>query len=273
VSGQSPGHRLAKRIVVKLTPILFATLVSTAACGAETPTEQAVPEPVVHAMLGAGATSHTVVVEDARSVEDGFFRGVTPASGARVVVRTGADAYEFQEDASAPGYYHASFPVEAGRRYSLEVTSRGGRVVTGETLVPAPPRMVRPAADTTVAQGEMARLEWQGSRPSAGYVLVWRRADRDGPSTAQEVASRRAPTVLQDTTVQVDVLSMGVFYGFATELRFFVTAVDENFREYVRPDGEPDPDGARRQIRSTVRGGYGLFGSYAISDGRVVGVR
>jgi hypothetical protein len=223
-------------------------------------------------MLGAGSAEQTVLVEEARRLSDGFFFGVTPASGAVVTV-SGPAEHRFVEDPGQPGTYRGTFTPQAGARYSLQVQGARGQEIAGEATVPEPFGFRTPSRDTATAPEDSAVLRWSRSPSAAGYILLWRRVDRSGASSANEILQSATPWVNPDTTVAVNVRNAGVLHGLVDTLRFTVAAVDENFRNYVLTEDQVAPDGSRSRFRTTVRGGYGLFGAYAISDSRVIGVR
>lgn len=227
--------------------------------GAEYPTETEVRYLVVHGMLGLGAQDQEIVVEYSRGIGDGYYRGLTPAAGAEVVV-VGDGTYRYQEDPAHPGVYRATFSPRPGVRYALGVRGPAGEMVTAETVVPDASRLIAPGADTTIAWGNYVTLRWSSAPGAAGYVVIDRPPGAPGP-----IGALVHPYILRDTSVTTQ---PGLFGG--TSFYFRIAAVDASYVRYI--EGAPGDSSAGR-IRSTVSGGYGLFGSYALSNARAVTVR
>lgn len=198
-------------------------------------------------------------MEHTRGIGDGYFRGLTPASGAEVLV-TGEVDHRFSEDPERPGIYVAAFSPRAGMAYRLEVRGADGQVLTGRTTVPSPSPFTSPAADTTIAPGGYLSVAWSSVPGAAAYLLL----DR-APGSATSWVGLIYPTILADTAVRVQ---PGKFGGNSFHLR--VATVDSSFLAYARG---PADDSTRSRIPTVVSGGYGLFGSYALSDTRVISVK
>lgn len=231
----------------------------TAGCEQGYPTTSQVPSLVVHGMLAADEPRQEILVEYTRSLSEGYFKGLTPASGARVAV-VGNEAHPFQEDPARPRVYVAAFAPRPGERVSLQVQGPAGEVVTAETMIPEAPRLVSPEADTTVAWGGYVTPRWSSVPTAGGYVLT-----DSPPGQPSPIGSLLHPTVLGDTAVQIQ---PGKFGGTTFHIR--VAAVDRNYERYMQRTSDSDD---RSRIRSTVTGGYGLFGSYAVSNSRLVSVK
>lgn len=227
--------------------------------GARYPTESATQHLVVHGMLSAGAQEQEIVLEYSRAISDGFFRGLTPASGAEVLV-TGQETHQYREDPAQPGVYRASFSPRPGTRYSLLVRGPAGEVVTGETVVPGAPRFVAPAEDTTISRGNSVTFRWMSTAGDAGYLVL------DRP-----LGTPTHPMLVLHPSIQADTSGTwqpGAFGGNVFNYR--IAAVDSNYVRYIH--GGSDPSRPER-FRSTVAGGYGVFGSYAVSHPRTVTVQ
>lgn len=251
------------RLLPRPSPRLIVLLLLASGCewhGSEYPTDPEGRSLVVHGMLAGGEPQQEILVEYTRGIGEGYFRGVTPATGAQVVV-VGDETHRFGEDPARPGMYRADFSPRPGRRYTLQVRGPAGEVVTSETLVPGPPRLISPAADTAVSPGAFVTLQWSAAPASAAYVLTDRPPGRPSSFTALLY-----PYVVGDTSVRVQPGTFG-----RTSFHFRVAAVDANYLRYVR--GTTADTAERNRVRSTVEGGYGLFGSYALSNTRVVSVR
>jgi hypothetical protein len=213
-------------------------------------------------MLLAATDRQEIVVEYTRSVPEGFYRGVTPASGAQVTV-TGSEVHRFSEDPQRPGIYRASFLPRSGERYTLRVQGPAGEVVTGVTTVPGAPRLLAPERDTTVALGRELVLRWNRSPHAAAYT--WIHFELNRPSFLAGIPKQDTAT-----TVNTGTLTLSVSQEVKVQLQ--VAAVDSNYVRYEEGRAGDLPD-ARYQLRSTVQGGWGLFGSAALSNPRVVTIR
>lgn len=224
--------------------------------GGRYPTGAAPRVLVVHGMLATGAPEQQLVLEYSRGIDEGVYRGLTPASGAAVTVSAG-QAHPFQEDPRRPGVYRAAFTPVAGERYLLRIQGPAGEVVQGEAVAPGRPDMLAPAADTTVPLGGYATLRWTSAPHAAAYVLV-----EGVPGQPGTPGALLHPAILAGTSLT---LQPGAFGG--TSFTFRVAAVDANYVAYAGAD----PAGPR--VRSTVQGGYGVFGAYALGDPRSIRVR
>jgi hypothetical protein len=247
----------AGRALRALLPGAALVLLVTGCDGGGYPT---VPGPralVVHGMLGAGTSEQEILLEYTRYVHEGFFRDLTPVSGARMTV-SGTAQHAFREDPLRPGVYRASFVPAAGERYALHIEGPDGERVRGETVVPQAPRLISPGADTTVALGSFVTVLWSSSPAAAAYVITDSPAAQPG-----NLGALLHPAVLADTSFTTQPGMFG-----RTAFHFRVTAVDDNYVRYL-PSGSDDP----RRIRQTVDGAYGLFGSYASSGARTITVR
>ncbi|MDQ3557325.1 MAG: hypothetical protein M3409_11210 [Gemmatimonadota bacterium] len=92
----------------------------------------------------------------------------------------------------------------------------------------------------------------------------------DRPPTAYSLGGFGAG---QDTSLVLDVVIESVLSGFARRMRYSVIAMDANYLRYVASSNGSAPGGDRNRVRSTVRGGYGLFGSYSISNSRLLEIQ
>lgn len=206
---------------------------------------------VVHGMLVAGAARQEIVVEYSRGINDGYYLGVTPASGAQVSV-TGTAAHAFVEDQTRPGIYVGELAAASGQRYTLHIRGPAGETVEGATVVPTPPVLRLPQTDTTVRLGATLTLGWSAVPQAAAYIII----DRAGQPAPPGALAH--PALLQDTLVAIQ---PGKFGG--TSFVYRVVAADENYAHYI----------GGRNISSGVSGAYGVFGSYALSNARVVRVQ
>jgi hypothetical protein len=260
-------------------PALAVALAGTllAACSFHDATA---PQPqmlVIHGMLLTGVPEQEILVEYTRPVQDGVYAGLTPASGAEVVVAGPDGRHVFAEDPERPGVYRARFTPQGGDRYRLDVRSATGQTVTSESRAPELIRITSPSQDTIVARITRAdrsihapfSLHWTHAPAASGYVILSHPPGR--APTLSDVPYTGAGA-FQDTTLVADVVMDGI-YSAAREISYRVAAVDANYRRYMMDANAPGNDGPRDWVRSTIQGGYGLFGSAAISDSVLVGTR
>lgn len=255
-SSACPRARFTFRALARMTLLLIA-----AGCewhGGEYPTDPGGRHLVVHGMLAGGEQHQEILVEYTRGIGEGYYRGLTPATGAQVVV-LGEETHRFREDSARPGIYLATFSPVPGRRYALQIRGPAGEAVTSETLVPEPPRLISPGADTTISLGNSVSVRWSWVPGAAGYVLV----DRP-PGQPSSFTTLLHPTILRDTSVS---MQPGAFGGKSFYIR--IATVDANYRRYMQGAA---PDSEERS-RSAVEGGHGLFGSYALSNPRWIYIR
>ena len=248
-----PLHRAA---------LLLAAALSSLGCGHDAVYVSGVqysPVLVIHAVLEAGALEHRFIVERTRAIAEGFYFPVTPVRGARVTVSTsGGPEHLLTEAAGEPGTYVGSFPVESERRYMLTVRDASGVTVQGSTLVPGRPVITAPASDTVLSVMDEMELRWTSTNATAGYSIV-----DTPPGTAEDPFRTLYRGVSTDTSMS---WRHSFFASGDAQLR--IVALDSAFVAYYRPRyGE---GGDPRAVRSTLSGGYGFFGSYAISEPRLV---
>lgn len=239
--------------------VVLLSFICIAGCGRDYPTESQASFLVVHGMVAAAESRQEIIVEQAREIGAGYYKGLTPASGVEVTV-SGDRVYAFDEDPARPGVYTAMFRPRSGERYSLRITGPAGEVIMGETVIPGAPELISPGADTVIFWGNYVDLSWSSVPTAAGYVII--DAPPEQPASIPAILH---PTLVSDTTIQIQ---PGKFGGTAFHIR--VAAVDSNYVRYEQ--GVSDSDD-RSRVRSTVDGGYGLFGSYGLSDARLIAVQ
>jgi hypothetical protein len=223
------------------------------------PTDTGARSLVVHGMLASGESRQEIILEYGRNIGDGYFKGLTPATGARIEV-VGEAIHDFHEDPSRPGIYQAAFAPQPGLRFALRIRGPAGEVVTAETLVPDPPRFIAPAVDTAIAVGDTVSLRWLSAPAAAAYIFGDYRPGKGG-----DLGSLLSPAILDDTSYTIQ----GIFGG--TSYQYRVAAVDSNYIWYAQR--APGSARERDPVSSTVSGAFGLFGSYALSDTRTISVR
>ncbi|HEY8470243.1 MAG TPA: DUF4249 family protein [Longimicrobiales bacterium] len=270
-----PSGSLLHGVVLPLAVALLPLLVpGCARVDSSYPTEGDLRVLVVHGMLVADTAEQEILVEYTRAIEEGIDRAVlTPASGARVSVESGGTVHPFMEDPAQPGIYRARFTPRAGERYRLRIEGPRGETATAETVIPGTPRITVPSADTTVDVrtppniGEVVRFHWT-SAPGAGYVLVLRLPTRDEPTEFLSLMNAYRTSVQTDTTAEHP---FGGLVSYPGGARVNIAAVDSNYARFVSRDPlETIPES---RARSPLEGAYGLFGSVAFSNTRLISVR
>lgn len=239
--------RRAGRFRLSLALALLSAPLLLAGCEQSTtyPAHEGERELVLHGVLIANKPEQEILVEYTRLMNDGFFRGITPASGADVMV-TGSETYRFIEDPEQPGVYRASFIPQAGAQYALRIRGPQDELVTAATMVPGAPRLIMPANDTVVKRNLDIPLYWTHVPTARAYMGL-------------DVTF--FPT--EDTTATV---RLGLMREM--EVRLAIAAVDSNVFEYFFNRG--GGAGPQYRFRSTVQGGWGLFGSAAVSEPRLI---
>ncbi len=181
--------------------------------------------------------------------------------------------HAFMEDAAEPGLYRARFTPRQGETYRLRIEGPAGEVVTAETVVPGTPRIIVPAADTTVDidatefLGDSVRFDWT-SAAGAGYILVLRLPSRDEPANLFSPLYYQRSYVWQDTTLYS---IFGSIVAFPDGARVNIAAVDSNYAQFVSQ--YPIETVPESRVRSPLRGAYGMFGSVAFSNTRTISVK
>ncbi len=211
---------------------------------------------VVHGVLLAGTHEQEILVEYTRGVGEGIYKGITPASGAEVTV-TGHAVHRFVEDPKRPGSYRASFTPRPGGLYMLRIRGPGGEAVSSWTRIPGTPQLTAPSRDTVVQRAVDVVFRWTATTDASGYMVVF--YDTARPRFPFERPVIRA----EDNAVTVQLGLMG-----ERQMRLAVAAADSNYLRYVQMRFR-DP-GPKYRFQSTVEGGWGLFGSAALSDSRLI---
>ena len=303
-----------------------AALLACAAAGCEflrEPTTLELPGEVlqVHSVLRAGTDTVKVLVE--RSGASGNQMRLTPVSGARIQIAGGGSEVSLAEAPAgfsgcvnrydpgsgsvqrpmAPGCYAAVLPggVRAGERYLLSMDLTDGTRVTGETVVPPLPEIVRPTererlpvrrtGDGTSGMVESLLVRWRldpavsasfptgaggtvysGGRPVAGAECGVTLMMRDFYSRGA-IPGRIAP----DDSTHVNVQVGGCRIRTATSGTFIrpdsvdaVISIDAQDSAVVRHLRTNNQNGIRDGRASQgLRGAYGLFGSTSSGMRRV----
>lgn len=246
------------RAIIPGTLAAFATCLVLTACGnADYPTAPSERVLVAHGMLSVQSARQEVLVEYGRSIEEGVYYGVTPARDVSVTVR-GSTEHVLTQDSQRPGWYVGNFMPTPGVVYRLDVRAPDGQHLTDATLVPGPTRLILPRRDTTIVWTDSVPIRWTRASHALAYVAF---AQRPGTGGVPTVAFANAATPDTSGTF-ASLLATGPF-------SLAVAAVDANYIEYYRLGA----DGLdRNHFSSTVEGGYGFFGSYALSESRIITV-
>lgn len=247
--------------------------------------------PVVHAVLDPSFTTATYVVLvertltgqlDTRSVRDPddpiASGGGIPISEARVELVNlaggptavgiedlatredgkGAGVYRFRNESCAPlGCAPNAMPIARGARYRLRVTLPGGtEVLEAETTVP----IAQQALDTLLArpfdaERDTMRLSWPRAERAHRYAL-----QVQTPYGPYQLFSADTMITLSGGLRNVlgDRVPLVFTPGFRQAVQ--IAAVDTNYYDYYRSGNDPFTGSG---ILTHVRGGTGLFGSYA----------
>jgi hypothetical protein len=259
---------------------------------------------VVHAVLRAGSDSATVIVGRV-----GRGDAPAPASGAqvRIIGPGGTGAMVERESCSfpfIPGYegetemscYAGPVPggVHAGTEYRLEVDVPGGERVRGRTTVPATPLVYAPeerlrqpytgdAYQMRVAQPVAVR--WRANGAASLVVRTGQVWAPDAPNAQCGSSVRWERLRTADTAVDSASATLSVHCGVdpskgnllpdSLEVMLSLAVYDSAYTAYYRDiDDEEDGDGdggiPLEQASKGLEGAYGLFGSAAERERRVI---
>jgi hypothetical protein len=238
---------------------------------------------VVHAVLNPDVAEQVILLESSltgRVAIDSMLRfnpldpirtaGGEPLTHAEVRLHvdgdsSGVEATETELDGRRTGRYvvpRTRLTIQPGRAYRLQVRTADGRVVTGDTRVPSAGASGSPARGATALgvtlnrSRDTLRLEWDVVPDARTYAI--RVETPNGPWFLFSDSTRFALTG-QLRNFFVGGLPSVWYPGFDQTVS--VAAVDRNFYDYNRSGN--DPFGGTGLI-SSVRGGFGLFGSVVV---------
>ena len=286
----------ARRLVVLATVVLVPAACALDEVGTE-PLGPGTPRAVVHAVLDPSRYSQILLLEEmltgreSVTVEARFDTldivrsgGGVPISGARVVVTSldGGDSAVLGEEISrvgggrGAGMYRfvnataddgdTALALDFGGRYSLRIETQDGRVITGETRIPAPGGVAvapilaqfnRDVDSFFVTWDEVpaaARFEIRIDAPRGPFSQFVDSTEYLVSGTLRNPALRELPHVFLP--------------GFQQALAVF--AVDSNYWGYYRTRG--DTLSGRGRIER-LRGGSGVFGAAVPIRRRLLHVR
>lgn len=281
--------------------LAFALLLGAAGCLREPdPFEYVEPSLSVHGLVRAGDTE--VAVSILRGVgEAGPGATVTLDNGAAAVTlaRAASDStcsgpFGVHDDSQTLGCFSAPLaaPVAPGSRWQLHATVQPDYTVTGTTVVPELPTIVRPLARERIAyhapSNEPAAeltVEWQtaaaprvvvrlgegsayrnGSRMPEVHCLLLQSGDPEEAAVGQPSGSRRIP--VQDVYCASPTVSPVVQWD-SVVAEVMVTAFDSAYAEFAL-HGESV---TRARQGAALQGAYGVFGSAATAKREIVIVR
>ncbi len=236
-------HHLGAKTVVLWCVAAFAA----GGCGEliGPPRDQRVP--VVQALLVAGQDTQSLWVEWSTPADSTYRPSPRPLDSISVNLRLVAPdgaATPFLPSAATPGRFVARVQVRGGLTYRLAGTA-GDSTVRAETTVPAPLRILLPAADTVrLRSGDSVPIVW-GHNGAASFAV--RRSDV--PRAGYGADTSGVMRSCSGTTCVWTVLALDP--AAAAFLAFDVSLL-----------------GARPR-RGNVQGGLGFFGS-STADWRVV---
>jgi len=166
--------------------------------------------------------------------------------GARVSISDGAKRVDLVEDENEPGlYYTDSLQVVPGRRYTLKILDRYQNVVTGETVVPSPIKIIEPQPGTYPLGTEIT-VRWTASPNTAHYVINIHHFRARGWGTPYFITSR-------DTSRSISPLIL----QYPGDYLIQVLAPDENYFQYFLTNNQTEST----QVPLMLTGGLGVFGS------------
>ena len=274
--------------------VLGLVLVGAAAC--ELPTTTLAPRApalVVHGVLNPYVCRQAVVVEEliVGRQDDANGGVITPESyfggrmvtDAEVVVRSeqgdsAVGAIRYSPGGIALGIYDIDnrncygtdasnrIRIVPGRRYTLTVTTPGGRRVTGETTIPSPgaqvqvlgPFLYNIERDSMLVQASRA----QGAARYFVSVTPTGRAAVTLPLSEPRARFRGQVEILED-------FERSLVFWPALQNEVLILAADPHYAQYVA--SYSDPITGRGQVHG-VEGGFGVFGSIAPLGGLVLEV-
>jgi hypothetical protein len=275
----------------------FALLLAAAGCvRAPDPFEYVEPSLSVHGLVRAGDTE--VAVSILRGVGDaGPGATVTLDNGATTVTlaRAASDStcfgpYGVHDDSQTLSCFSAPLaaPVAPGSHWQLHATVQPSYVVTGTTVVPEIPTIVRPLVrerfvyqPPSNAPAAEFTVEWQtaasprvlvrlgegrayrnGSRLPDVHCMVWESGDQAEAAVGQPSGSRLVR--VQDVYCASPTVSPVQWDSVVTEV--MVTAFDSAYAEFAL-HGESV---TRTRPGAALQGAYGVFGSAATAKREIV---
>ena len=286
---------MRRAIVTPLATLGACAALATVACTFD---QQSVavqpPQVVVHAVLDPGATEQQVLVERTLSGSIDITKnqrfdpddpintgGGVPISGAEVIVTGPIGSFRGIE-APAPGHPSSyptgryilttgtiqqgpRVPLHVGERYTLQVRTPDGTVVTGSTVIPtATPFVPGSRLDAFNRDRDSLRLAWNSVEAARSYLL--------------RIETPFGPFLLfSDSTHLTLPGNLRNFFATSLERTFIpgfrqrveLAAVDSNYYDYYRSRNDPFTGSG---IINRLHGGIGLFGSAVSINARTLDV-
>lgn len=227
---------------------------------------------VVHAVLDVDARYQYVIVQQVDTATgtqrqvSGATVTITGPDGLAMLAREVMDSMEFQShyrQTQVNRVYRLSLDdygrtFAAGQQYSLRVVTPSGRVITGSTIIPVSPSLLRGAnaLDTLNVDVDSVVIAWTRSSYATAYevVMEYRPGGSYEPSPFYRAFADSgfvmAPTSRGRLSYQA------LYNDFVNE--FTVLAVDANYYEFYRRGSNLL---GQSGIVNHLTGGVGLFGS------------
>lgn len=169
--------------------------------------------------------------------------------------------------------YHHHLNPGPGKRCWLRVTVPDGRIITGETCIPHPPRIISPKNGLHLRPEELANLQvaWEESPFAAGYKLFCIVSSSGGYNMRRDILNGlivHHPPVNLGEKIPIKYLEeMGDAISDTLVLK--IMALDRNYFDYLRTiDSELiEMTGINLNI---VKGGVGVFGSVSIDSINII---
>jgi len=274
------------RAILSVRMIAAAALLGAVACTFDVKTI-AVPtsQVVVHGVLDPGDTLVDVLVE--RSLTGAITVGKTrydlldpinsgggvPAKGAQVSI-TGPDGTTPGVEVFYPGkpstygagrYVFRRFRVRPGGKYSLDIRTADGIVVTGSTLVPS---LVTLASSTALVpfsrDRDTLKLSWNPVPNARAYGLRI-----DSPFGAFQLFSDSTKLNLAGDLRNIFASDLPRVFIPGFQQAYTIYAADTNFYDYYRSRNDPFTGSG---IINRLEGGIGLFGATVVIASRTLDV-
>lgn len=253
--------------------LAIASLLLAAACVEQERFAPSANAIVVHAVLDVTARDQYVVVQttnglltEQRAVAGAAVSIATP-DGHLLVADEVRDSSFFGTTVGVPlatPVYRISLDrygtaLIAGGAYTLRIVLPDERVVTGRTTIPRTIPSFATRVDT-IGRGDSLRLDWARVPGVRAYELSI------SPSSVQR-------SVFVDTSVTLtSATRFGSTYVFRSNTTYalLVNAVDDNYYDYLRRDGDPFTSSG---VITRLDGAVGVFGSVVPVARRTVVVR
>lgn len=186
-------------------------------------------------------------------------------SGAHVKISFDAVEVTFHELADTMGIYASgSLLVRPSETYFLEVIYPSGEVITGKTTVPELISIVQPTSGDTVRPEQ--ELTWKESSGAAGYIIYFKVDSLVRVPGYFYFSNEQIMDVGLDTSVTFTTILNYEVYDYTPQggerINLQIYALDTNYYSYRSDPHEHMHPGDYRYLD----GGYGVFGSFIVSE-------